>query len=240
MKKLVATGGVTRASLTRAMADAALTDLRGEQVLPELLKVIRSAAVTDPQLNTAVQQLDAWRAAGSERRETSQGSHTYTHAAAVRIMDAWWPRLVEAEFRPGLGNELYGAFTASLPIDESPAASHGPTGAHGGSAFQYGWWGYVDKDLRQVLGDPVQAPSPRTYCGNGTLSTCRDTLLTTLKAAVAVPAAQVYPGDDSCGAGDQWCSDAIIHRALGGITHPTISWQNRPTYQQVVEFPSHR
>ncbi|MFJ2651407.1 penicillin acylase family protein [Streptomyces sp. NPDC087420] len=240
VKKLVATGGVTRASLTRAMADAALTDLRGEQVLPELLKVIRSAAVTDPQLNTAVQQLDAWRAAGSERRETSQGSHTYTHAAAVRIMDAWWPRLVEAEFKPGLGDELYGAFTDSLPIDESPAASHGPTGAHGGSAFQYGWWGYVDKDLRQVLGDPVQAPSPRTYCGNGTLSGCRDTLLTTLKAAVAVPASQVYPGDDSCGAGDQWCSDAIIHRALGGITHPTISWQNRPTYQQVVEFPTHR
>ncbi len=32
----------------------------------------------------------------------------------------------------------------------------------------------------------------------------------------------------------------MIHRTLGGIKHGGISWQNRPTYQQVVEFTSHR
>ncbi|MFF3752769.1 penicillin acylase family protein [Streptomyces sp. NPDC002018] len=240
VRELVADGGVTRASLTRAMAEAAVTDLRGEQVLPELLRVLRSAPVTDPALNTAVQRLEAWRTAGAQRKETAPGSHTYGHSAAVRIMDAWWPLLVEAQFRPALGDPLYQALTASLSIDESPASSHGPTGAHSGSAFQYGWWGYVDKDLRQVLGDPVQAPTAATYCGDGGLSACRETLLTTLRAAVAAPAGTVYPGDESCSAGDQWCTDAIIHRALGGITHPAVNWQNRPTYQQVVEFPSHR
>ncbi|MDX3850563.1 penicillin acylase family protein [Streptomyces sp. AK02-01A] len=240
VKKLVEQGGVTRASLTRVMADAALTDLRGEQVLPELLKVLRSAPVTDPRLNNAVGRLESWRAAGSRREETAKGSHTYGHSDAVRIMDAWWPRLVEAEFRPGLGDGLYQALTASLAIDESPAASHGATGAHGGSAFQYGWWSYVDKDLRQVLGEPVRAPTADTYCGDGGLSACREALLTSLKAAVAAPATEVYPGDESCAAGDQWCTDAIVHRALGGITHATVNWQNRPTYQQVVEFPSHR
>ncbi|MDQ0797266.1 penicillin acylase family protein [Streptomyces sp. B1I3] len=237
---LVEDGGVTRASLTRAMAEAAVTDLRGEQLLPELLKVIRSRPVTDPELNAVVQQLDSWRAAGAQRKETREGSHTYTHADAVRIMDAWWPKLVEAEFRPGLGDDLYAAFTASLATDESPAASHGPSGAHSGSAFQYGWWGFADKDLRQVLGQPVAGPLARTYCGNGDLATCRDALLTTLKQAAAVPATTVYPGDDSCTAGEQWCTDAIVHRPLGGIGHKMIHWQNRPTYQQVVEFPSHR
>ncbi|MEU5715187.1 penicillin acylase family protein [Streptomyces sp. NPDC020403] len=237
---LVADGGVTRASLTRAMAEAAVTDLRGEQLLPELLKVIRSRPVTDPELNAVVQQLDSWRAAGAQRKETGEGSHTYTHADAVRIMDAWWPELIEAEFRPGLGDGLYSAFTASLATDESPAASHGPSGAHSGSAFQYGWWGFADKDLRQVLGQRVAGPLARTYCGNGDLGACRDALLTTLKKAAAVPATTVYPGDDSCGAGDQWCTDALVHRPLGGIGHRTIHWQNRPTYQQVVEFPSHR
>ncbi|WP_031088021.1 penicillin acylase family protein, partial [Streptomyces sp. NRRL WC-3549] len=138
---LVADGGVTRASLTRAMEEAALTDLRGEQLLPELLKVIRSQPVTDPELNAVVQRLDSWRAAGAQRKETTEGSHTYTHADAVRIMDAWWPQLVEAEFRPGLGDDLYTALTASLATDESPAASHGASGAHSGSAFQYGWGG---------------------------------------------------------------------------------------------------
>lgn len=238
--ELAADGGVTRALLTRAMAEAALTDLRGEQLLPELLAVLRSGPVTDPQLNAAVQQLEAWRAAGSQRRETAPGSHTYTHADAVRIMDAWWPLLIEAEFKPGLGADLYTALTGSLPTDESPAAAHGATGAHSGSSFQYGWWAFADKDLRQVLGRPVQGPLATTYCGGGDLAACRDALLATLKQATAKPATEVYPGDGSCKAGEQWCTDAIIHRALGGITHPAISWQNRPTYQQVVEFPSHR
>ncbi|MFC5172923.1 penicillin acylase family protein [Streptomyces mutomycini] len=237
---LVEEGGVTRASLTRAMAEAALTDLRGEQLLPELLKVLRSQPVTDPALDAVVQQLDSWRAAGAQRKETSQGSHTYTHADAVRIMDAWWPKLIEAEFRPGLGDGLYTALTANLATDESPAASHGPSGAHSGSAFQYGWWGFADKDLRQVLGQPVKGPLAKTYCGNGDLSACRSALLTTLKEAAAVPATTVYPGDDSCKAGEQWCTDAIVHRPLGGISQKSIHWQNRPTYQQVVEFPSHR
>lgn len=238
--ELVEEGGVTRASLTRAMAEAAVTDLRGEQLLPELLKVIRSRPVTDPELNGAVQQLESWRAAGSERRESSPGSHTYTHADAVRIMDAWWPKLVEAEFRPGLGDGLYGALTDSLATDESPAASHGPSGAHSGSAFQYGWWGFVDKDLRQVLGQPVKGPLARTYCGSGDPDSCRDALLTSLKQAVAQPATEVYPADDNCKAGEQWCSDSIVHRPLGGIGQKAIHWQNRPTYQQVVEFPAHR
>ncbi|MCX4798424.1 penicillin acylase family protein [Streptomyces sp. NBC_01242] len=238
--KLVEEGGVTRASLTRAMAQAAVTDLRGEQLLPELLKVIRSRPVTDPELNGVVQQLESWRAAGPQRRESSPGSHAYSYADAVRIMDAWWPQLVEAEFRPGLGDGLYGALTANLATDESPAASHGPSGAHSGSAFQYGWWGFVDKDLRQVLGQPVKGPLARTYCGNGDLDSCRDALLTSLKRAAAEPAAAVYPGDDDCKAGEQWCSDSIVHRPLGGIAQKSIHWQNRPTYQQVVEFPAHR
>ncbi|WP_405460740.1 penicillin acylase family protein [Streptomyces sp. NBC_00101] len=237
---LVAQGGVTRASLVRAMESSAVTDLRGEQLLPELLKVIRSQPVTDTALDAVVRQLETWRAAGSQRKETAAGSKKYADADAVRVMDAWWPALMDAEFRPGLGSPLYDALAASLAVDESPAASHGPSGAHSGSAFQYGWWAFADKDLRQVLGESVQGPLARTYCGDGVLATCREALLTTLKQAAAKPATAVYPGDDSCAAGDQWCGDAIIHRALGGITQKTIPWQNRPTYQQVVEFPSHR
>ncbi|MEV0440654.1 penicillin acylase family protein [Streptomyces spectabilis] len=240
VKELVEDGGVTRASLTRAMAEAAVTDLRGEQVLPELLEVIAAEAVDDPDLAEAVRQLEAWRKAGSPRKETARGSHAYAHPDAVRTMDAWWPRLVEAAFRPGLGKDLYDALTAQLGVDEAPSAGHGPTGAHAGSAFQYGWWGYVDKDLRTVLGRPAEGWSRTAHCGDGTLDACRETLLTTLKQALAVPASEVYPGDASCKAGDQWCADAVIHRPLGGITHRAIQWQNRPTYQQVVEFPRHR
>lgn len=240
VKKLTEEGGVTRASLTRAMSEAAVTDLRGEQVLPELLKVARSKPVTDPQQAKALEQLEAWRKGGAQRNQTAAGSKTYAHPDAVRIMDAWWPLLIEAEFKPGLGKELYEALTSQLGTDESPSAGHGPTGAHAGSAFQYGWWGYADKDLRAVLGQPVEGELGDTYCGEGKLDACRDVLLATLTQAVAKPATEVYPGDDSCRPGEQWCADSIIHRALGGITHGPIQWQNRPTYQQVVEFPKHR
>ncbi len=241
VKALVAQGGVTRVALTKAMADAAVTDLRGEDVLPDLLAVLRSGPVTDPQLTTAINELSTWQQDGSKRRETSAGSKQYADSDAIRIMDAWWPLLVPAEFQPGLGSDLYNALTANLTVDESPSAGHGPTGSHAGSSFQYGWWSYVDKDLRAVLGKPVQGGLAQPYCGGGDLTACQQALLTSLKQAVGESASQVYPGDSTgCSAGDQWCADSILQRPLGGITDGRISWQNRPTYQQVVEFPTHR
>ncbi|MEU6174715.1 penicillin acylase family protein [Streptantibioticus parmotrematis] len=241
VKKLVQAGGVTRASLTQAMEDAAVTDLRGEDVLPDLLAVLHSSPITDPQLANDVQELQNWLNDGAKRRETSPGSHTYADSDAIRIMDAWWPLLVKAEFEPGLGSDLYTALTNNLTVDESPSAGHGPTGSHAGSSFQYGWWSYVDKDLRAVLGKPVQGGLAQTFCGGGDLASCQSTLLTTLGQAAATPATTVYPGDSTgCSAGDQWCADSIEQRPLGGISQNRISWQNRPTFQQVVEFPSHR
>ncbi|QOV39399.1 penicillin acylase family protein [Streptomyces ferrugineus] len=240
VKKLVAAGGVTRASLVKAMAEAGLADLRAEDVLPDLLKVVNSSPVTDPTAAAAVSKLQTWLSAGGRRTETSAGSKKYADADAIRILDAWWPLLVKAQFEPGLGSELYAAMTNNLPIDESPSAGHGPTGSHAGSSFQYGWWSYVDKDIRAVLGEPVQGPLAQKYCGDGSLGACRDILISTLKEAAGKTAAQVYPGDDQCSAGDQWCADSIVQRTLGGIKHGKISWQNRPTYQQVVEFTSHR
>ncbi|MEU6542244.1 penicillin acylase family protein [Streptomyces sp. NPDC046859] len=240
VRALVGKGGVTRAALVKAMADAGLADLRAEDVLPGLLRVVTSAPVTDSQAAAAVTRLQAWVAAGARRTETSAGSKKYADADAIRILDAWWPRLVKAQFEPGLGSTLYTVMQRNLPVDEAPSAGHGPTGSHAGSSFQYGWWSYVDKDIRAVLGEPVRGPLDRVYCGGGSLTACRDLLISTLKEAAGRTAAQVYPGDDQCAAGDQWCADAIVQRTLGGIRHGKISWQNRPTYQQVVEFTSHR
>ncbi|GAA1240840.1 penicillin acylase family protein [Kitasatospora nipponensis] len=252
VKALISGGGkVTRSSLTQAMESAALTDLRAEDVLPELLQVIRSAPLTDPKLNTVVQQLENWRAAGGQRRETSAGSHAYADADAIRVLDAWWPLLAQGVFQPGLGTNLFGALTGALQINESPSGGQtgpvngGPASAnesipHKGSSFQYGWWSYLDKDLRSVLGSPVAGALAQPYCGGGKLAACRTVLLTTLQQAAAQSPAQVYPGDGDCSAGDQWCADTIIQRPLGGVTDNKTTWQNRPTYQQVVEFPSHR
>ncbi|WP_248960071.1 penicillin acylase family protein [Sphaerisporangium perillae] len=248
---LAGTGKLDRAGTVKIMAEAATTDLRGKEVLPHLLRVINSSAVTDPALGSAVAKLSAWATGGARRLETSPGSKTYAHADAIRAFDAWWPRLVQAEFKPGLGDGLYQSLVNALQINESPSGhqqgdlSSVPTSAneaqtHKGSSFQYGWWGYVSKDVRSVLGDPVAGPLPAKYCGNGTVAGCRTVLLDSLSAALAEPATTTYPADDACAAGDQWCADAIRHSPLGGIKQSLISWQNRPTYQQVVSFPAHR
>nr|WP_042190463.1 penicillin acylase family protein [Kibdelosporangium sp. MJ126-NF4]CEL19358.1 putative penicillin acylase [Kibdelosporangium sp. MJ126-NF4]CTQ94843.1 putative penicillin acylase [Kibdelosporangium sp. MJ126-NF4] len=242
------TGGkkVTRVNLTQAMADAALADLRAERVLPYLLRVLESQPITDPGLANAVSLLKTWTASGSLRKETAQSSHKYAHADAIKILDAWWPLLVRAQFHPGLGDATYNALVGTIGINESPSGFQNGqpdfhTGQpHKGSSFQSGWWGYVQKDLRSVLGDQVAGPLAQKYCGGGTVAGCRGVLMTSLTQAVAAPLNQVYPGDGNCGAGDQWCADTVIQNPLGGITHDKITWQNRPTFQQVAEFPARR
>ncbi|CAM3679225.1 penicillin acylase family protein [Nocardiopsis rhodophaea] len=237
----------TVASLTRVMAEAGSADLRGEQVLPELLRVVESAPVEDPELAATVDRLRAWTEDGAPRREPERDAGHYAHADAIRVMDAWWPLLVKEQFEPGLGAGLYGDLTGVLQVDESPSGNlGGPPGnvkqgqTHRGSSFQFGWWSYVDKDLRAVLGDDVRAPLGQAYCGGGDLDACRTVLLDSLATAAAAPAADVYPGDAYCSAGDQVCADTNIHAPLGGIGMWPIAWQNRPTYQMALQFTEGR
>ena len=237
--KAATAGGrkVDRADVVRVMADAATIDLRAQQNLGLLLNVINSQPVTDPAQASLVSALQAWYQGGSHRIETMPGSQTYRDANAVKNFDAWWGLLVPGMFKAGLGDNLYAALVNAMHIDEPP---QDPSQPHKGSSFQFGWWGYVHKDLRSVLGQPVGSPLPQTFCGAGSLASCRTMLLSTLSQAAAAPFTSVYPGDGNCAAGDQWCADSIIQSPLGGITHPPISWQNRPTYQQAVQFPARR
>ncbi|MFL6112711.1 MAG: penicillin acylase family protein [Catenulispora sp.] len=239
IKNLI-TGGqkVSRAALTKAMEDAAVTDLRGETMLPELLQVIGTPS--DPAQAQAVTELRTWLTDGAKRKETSAGSKKYADSDAIRVMDAWWPLLVKAEFAPGMGDALYSAMTGALSIDDSPYGGAEAGVSHKGSSFQSGWYSYVDKDLRTILGKPVQGGLTRGWCGGGDPAQCRQVLLTALSAAVATPATAVYPADSVCSAGDQWCADSIQQHPLGGITDAESNWQNRPTFQQVVQYPGHR
>ncbi|MFP5362844.1 MAG: penicillin acylase family protein [Thermoleophilia bacterium] len=222
--------------LVEAMGEAATTDLRGEQVLPLALRVI--GRPREPELADAVAKLRAWVAAGAHRRDRD-GDGRYEHADAIRILDAFWPRWMRAQFQPSLGAALYAQLTSAHEIDNTPNGD----GDHVGSAYQTGWYGHARKDLRRVLGLRVRAPYAKRYCGGGRRARCARALRGALARALAVDAATLYR-DEACAEagmpGDQACFDKIAFRPTGGITQPMIGWQNRPTYQLAVEVQGHR
>ena len=216
------------AELIDAMEDAGTVDLRGDAVLKWALKVVKTRKVKDAALRDAIATLQAWRRSGAHRRDRD-GNGVYDQADAVRIMDAWWPLMVEAQFTPTLGEELFEQLQTMIGLDDAPRAQ--------GSAYQSGWYGYAQKDLRSVLGKRVKGRYSREYCGGGKLKRCRAALLRSLQQALAVTPEELY-GTESCDGGDpQWCHDSVQFRALGAVTQPPMHWINRPTFQQVVDIP---
>jgi acyl-homoserine lactone acylase PvdQ len=227
--------GRRKATLPNAidvMEVAGSTDLRAHAVLPIALKVI--GRPRDSKLRAAVAGLRAWLKAGGLRRDSDRNG-VYEHSDAIRLMDAWWPLWLRAEFEPVLGRTAYDQLVKTVDVDNEP--NNG--GQHLGSAYQDGWYGYARKDLMSVLGRKVRGPYSRRFCGRGSLVRCRGALRSSLRAALAVPATKVYSGDPKCKAGDQWCFDAVGFRAVGGATQPLIHWINRPTFQQANEIQRH-
>jgi hypothetical protein len=134
-----------------------------------------------------------------------------------------------------------------LPLDNEPN-NHGD---HLGSAYQDGWWGYISRDLRSILGLPVTGSPSRIYCGGGSLNKCRTDLRKSLKDALALTDAQLYDEDpgtagtqrvSGCPASssNQWCYDSVKYRTVGVLAPDTFHWINRPTFQQAVEIQGHR
>jgi hypothetical protein len=142
------------------------------------------------------------------------------------ILDAAWPRLTDAVMRPALG-PLVDRLARLLPRDD-PANPRG-------SAYYGGWYGYVEKDLRRVLGRRVVGPYRTHFCGAGDLAVCRTSLWAALEEAGAELAAAQGPDPAA------WRADATGDRIrFAGFLPETMRWSNRPTFQQVMSFRSHR
>jgi hypothetical protein len=120
-------------------------------VLPYAVQIIGTPS--DPALAQAVAELRTWVATGAHRinRAHPGASGNYEQTDAVRIMDAWWPLLVEAEFRPVLGANLLREVERTFPINDQPG--HGVAGSHLGSAWEVGFYGIVQKTCAACSGN---------------------------------------------------------------------------------------
>ena len=213
-------GKVSMIELVNAMNSAATVDLRGYAVLPHMLKVIGKPG--NWRVRNAAELLKDWYNSGAHRRDLN-GDGNYDHAAAVALMDRWWERALQAIFKPRLG----AAYNA-LPMghDNEP----GPEG----SAYIGGLYGHVQKDLRTILGKKVRSRFTRIYCGEGDLSVCRQDLRESLELAVKELQATYGKGYSTWDADE--ASDMIRFTPVGIQGQNPIPWQNRPTFQQVLEF----
>jgi acyl-homoserine lactone acylase PvdQ len=214
--------------LVQAMDEPATTDIRGLELLPIIFRAIGKPS--DPKLRSALAKLRAWHGAGAHRRDLNKDGRDEM-TPAITLMDAWYPKLVAAEFRPVLGKKLYKQTQGMLDL-----GAPGFYAPNGEPSFSDGWYGYVSKDLRDVLGSHPRGAYSRGYCGHGSKAKCRAALRHSLAAALKVSAADVY-GYGDCAGDPQpscWDQDRAVHTS--GISTPEMPFQNRPTFQQTVSL----
>jgi hypothetical protein len=144
-------------------------------------------------------------------------------------MDAWWAPLIHSMFDPLLGG-LYDTVPGTgCGVQPCPLAFDDVNRAEGlGSAFQNGYYGYVDKAVRMALGRPVEGRFRVLKCADGTLAGCRAALRRGLSAVVA------KLGTDPTKWNAVESADEIVYTAVGLVGVDPQPWQNRPTFQQVV------
>jgi hypothetical protein len=209
------------------MEEPATTDLRGYRLLPIIFKAIGKPK--SPQLQEAIATLRTWHQNGAHRRDLDRNGED-EETPAIELMDAWWPQLVEGQFRPALGKQAFERLEGMLSIGDHTG------GSPDAPDFFDGWWGYVDKDLRRIFGPRPQAPFSRAYCGGGWQEKCKAMLERTLRAALKVTPEQLYGGGNgACAANPQpSCYDQNRPVVTGGVELSPFPFQNRPTFQQVV------
>ena len=138
------------------MEDAGTVDLRGDRVLPWILKVINKQPVSDPALQSALQKL---KAVERVRRAPHRPKPGRRLRPVARRCGSWTPGgrgWSRPSSSPRSGQTLFNR----IPFGHD---APGPIG----SAFDTSSYGYVQKDLRDLLGARVKGPYSRVYCGHG-------------------------------------------------------------------------
>jgi acyl-homoserine lactone acylase PvdQ len=246
--ELAAHGGLlNRTEVVQAMEKAATQDLDGVSVMPLLLQYLNGRS--EPAgVQAMLGLLRTWVGGGAHRRKVQASDTQYAQAAAVAISDELFPNLIRALYDPilaagGVSSNGYNA----LPQQWVDYPS-----LHRGSSYDGGYESYVVATLQQLLGQhPVD--------GMGTELTAKECLGGPATCVAAVNAALVNTYDALVTANGSsnmatWTAstasaaakqtmpvfDAIQYQTLGLVGQPAMDWQNRPTFQQVIEFPRHR
>jgi acyl-homoserine lactone acylase PvdQ len=212
----------------RVVNRAATQDLRAVRVWPVINRVLAGGPAPDARSQQAVDLVNAWLAKGASRLDRDLDGKIDDPGAAV--LDQSWDALSQAVLSPVLGDLA----APGGPLGQLETRDQSPRTANG-SAYDDGWYGYVYKDLRSLLGEPVRGAYSRRYCGNGDLAACRASLWAVIQSSADALAGS--QGTDP----NAWRSDATAERITftPGVLPDTMRWANRPTLHQLMEFSGH-
>ncbi|MGD2271947.1 MAG: penicillin acylase family protein [Desulfobacterales bacterium] len=214
---------VTAAQMVEIMADAGHVDLRGSQVLPWALALLEGVSADFPDLLPALDALETWYLAGAMRRDRD-GDGDYEHAGAIALMDAWYDPMIRAVFGP----QLDGLFNLiPLGFDDKPSST--------GSAYQSGYYGYLQKAFRMALRVPVDSPFEELRCADGREIGCGTALAESLSGAVATLTGLFGSPNPTDWRVDP-TAEQIEFEPFGLLMVGPAPWVNRPTFQQVIQF----
>jgi acyl-homoserine lactone acylase PvdQ len=251
---------LVRSDVVKAMETAASQDLDGVTLNDLILKYVGNRS--EPAgVKAMLTQLKSWNATGSHRIKAKHEDEQYVDHAAVAISDELVPNLIRAFYDEILADGGSGGVVstggatlpgyAKVPMQWVNTPNSG--NAHLGSAYDGGFEGYLMSTFQQLLGQkPADGFGPELTsreCDGGR-ATCHSSvdqaLQTTYDALVkanggSTDVASWTASSESAAAGETMPEhDSIILRPLGIVGQPHLDWQNRPTFQQVVEFPRHR
>jgi len=206
---------------------AATQDLRGVEVLPDLLRAVGTPA--DATQRRLVAAMRSWAATGAHRRDTS-GRGFYDHSPAVVAFDAWWRQLVHDLYDPLVGEDTM------IPLQQGIGLVLDGRAVQSG--FYDGWYGQVSDVVRAALGT---GPRMRASACGSSLATCRTILQRALGKALAT-VASTQGTNPAAWRQPVLCPDDETPRCdenrpitAGALATPSQPFQNRGTFHQAVE-----
>jgi acyl-homoserine lactone acylase PvdQ len=208
---------VDLAGVVGVMNRSATEDVRSP-AWPVLSEVLRGGEAPSQLAADVVDLLDAWVADDAPRLDADDNGF-YDEAGAT-IMDALFGPLAAAVMHP-----VFGDLTEALNDIRSLGGNHdaASVGSPPGAS-------YIDKDLRTLLGQEVEGKFNLSYCGSGSLDTCRDSLWEVVEL-VSQELAQERGDDPST-----WLREGYRISFAPGLIPETFRATNRPTFQQLLEF----
>jgi hypothetical protein len=196
---------VDLAGVVGVMNRAATEDVRSP-VWPVISDVLAGGEAPSALAGEVVALLDAWVADDAPRLDADDDG--FYDEAGPLLMDELFPSLSLAVVEPVLGGVI---------ADEVGFRGIDPASV-------------IDKDLRTLLGQPVEGAFDVSYCGAGDLDDCRASLWAVVDSVSATLAAE-RGGDPT-----SWLPEGQRSTFQPGLIPDDFRATNRPTYQQVLEF----